>query len=409
MLVGAEHAWSPGRRALFRFGFVYLVLFYLPPPLAMLWDLVVPWVGAHVLGIEEPIATEFNGSGDRMFDWVQLFCVAVLALLGAAVWCIVSRRSRYDERLYAGLRIGMRYVLALAMLGYGFHKLIPLQFGEPGTWRLLQPYGESSPMGLLWTFMGYSPAYVMFTGFAEVLGGTLLLSRRTTTLGALVVMGVMANVVMLNFCYDVPVKIHSTHWLLLAVLLVLPDAHRIADTFVRNRPTSPVPLRRPFTSARRRRMWLVTKAVVVTLMFAASLGENLVAWTQSSESDVEPDIYEVESFARNGTVIPPLVTDSVCWRRLVVAPRGFIPMLMDGSKLKYRLERGEDGVTLTLTQMDGAPAGTLVETIVDGERATFTGTLDGATLDVRVRRIHAGDFLLMNRGFHWVNEAPFNR
>jgi hypothetical protein len=39
--------------------------------------------------------------------------------------------------------------------------------------RLLKPYGESSPMGLLWTFMGYSTGYNLFTGGAEALGGLL--------------------------------------------------------------------------------------------------------------------------------------------------------------------------------------------------------------------------------------------
>src|SRR5687767_467740 len=124
-----EAPWSRGRVALFRLVFLYLILFYLPTALA--WDVVVPWVGAHVLGIAEPIANEVTGSGDRMFDWVQLFSVAVLAVIGATAWCISSGPNRYDARLYAGMRIGVRYVLALAMLGYGFAKVFPVQFGEP--------------------------------------------------------------------------------------------------------------------------------------------------------------------------------------------------------------------------------------------------------------------------------------
>jgi len=66
-------------------------------------------------------------------------------------------------------------------------------------------------MGLLWTFMAASKGYQIFTGAAEVLGGILLLWKRTTTLGALTVFGVMANVMALNFFYDVPVKLLSTH------------------------------------------------------------------------------------------------------------------------------------------------------------------------------------------------------
>lgn len=57
-------------------------------------------------------------------------------------------------------------------------------------------------MGLLWNFIGASAAYTIFTGVAEVLGGLLLVARRTALLGALVCIGVMSNVVLLNFSYD---------------------------------------------------------------------------------------------------------------------------------------------------------------------------------------------------------------
>jgi hypothetical protein len=40
------------------------------------------------------------------------------------------------------------------MLVYGFIKVFPTQFHLPGPGRLVQPYGDSSPMALLWTFMG---------------------------------------------------------------------------------------------------------------------------------------------------------------------------------------------------------------------------------------------------------------
>src|SRR4029079_8818976 len=101
--------------------------------------------------------------------------------------------------------------------------------------RLLEPYGESSPMGLLWTFMGYSLPYNGFTVAAGVVRVFLLFLRRTTTLGALIVSAVMVNVVMLNFCYDVPVKLFSSHLLVMAGILTIPDLRRLAGVLVFNR------------------------------------------------------------------------------------------------------------------------------------------------------------------------------
>jgi uncharacterized membrane protein YphA (DoxX/SURF4 family) len=126
-------------------------------------------------------------------------------------------RPKQHEVLGHWLRVYVRYVLAAAMLGYGMAKVFKSQFPAISDMRLMQPYGDSSPMALLWNFMGFSTAYTIFVGAAEVLGGLLLLFRRTATLGALVVIAVMSNIVMLNFCYDVPVKLYSVHlWLMAA-------------------------------------------------------------------------------------------------------------------------------------------------------------------------------------------------
>ena len=59
--------------------------------------------------------------------------------------------------------------MLFTMFGYGFAKLCLSQFAPPSPARLDQPIGESTPMGILWTFMGASPAYCIFTGAVEVL------------------------------------------------------------------------------------------------------------------------------------------------------------------------------------------------------------------------------------------------
>jgi hypothetical protein len=50
---------------------------------------------------------------------------------------------------------------------------------------------------------GSSIAYSMFTGVIEAVGGALLFNRRTTTLGALVSLGALSQVVALNLSYYV--------------------------------------------------------------------------------------------------------------------------------------------------------------------------------------------------------------
>lgn len=93
--------------------------------------------------------------------------------------------------------------------------------------------------------MAASKPYTMFCGASEVLGGVLLLVPQLTTLGALITMGAMANVFALNMTYDVPVKLASLHYLLMALFLVAAEAKRLMNVLVLNRPAAarePVPL-----------------------------------------------------------------------------------------------------------------------------------------------------------------------
>src|SRR5258706_790692 len=213
-------AWSPLRRGVFRFAFSYLTLYLLLEYLqflelipsgekvvgwyAKLWNALVPWVGMHVLHVDAPLRV--TGSGDSMFSWVQVLCMLAVSLIAALVWTLLDRKQTQYDRLYGPLKVYVEVGLGLILIEYGGLKVVPSQFPRPPLSRLLQPFGDASPMGLLWTFMGASVAYTVFAGLAELAGGVLLLFRRTASLGALVAIPVLTNVVVLNFCYDVPVK-----------------------------------------------------------------------------------------------------------------------------------------------------------------------------------------------------------
>jgi hypothetical protein len=63
--------WSSAQRLAFRFIFAYLALFITTdaftfigvqlPPITALRRVVIPWVGAHVLGLTEPVAVSPTG------------------------------------------------------------------------------------------------------------------------------------------------------------------------------------------------------------------------------------------------------------------------------------------------------------------------------------------------------------
>jgi hypothetical protein len=234
----------------------------------------VLWTGRHILHITTEIDVHRfgTGSGDTLLDYIRVLNDLAIASVATLVWSLAVGRRRDAPALHQWLRVYVRYPLGIIMLGYGMAKVFPGQFGTGilPLDRLLEPYGHSSPMGILWTFMGTRARTPIFCGLAEVGGRPAALLAATTTLGALIVAASMANVVTLNFSYDVPVKLFSTHLFLLAVFLLLPDLGRLARVFVLNRPTAAAPERPPFT-----RVWPRRAAVAVkTLLIGFVLYQN---------------------------------------------------------------------------------------------------------------------------------------
>lgn len=419
-------AWGPVKRFLLRFGFVYFLLLMLPfdvgvlpfgrtviRPYEAFWELVATGAGQQVFGVTIEVVE--NGSGDKTYDYVRTFCHLVLAVLLGLLWTILDKKRTRDPRLYEWFRVYLRLSLAMAMILYGAMKLIPTQFGSLGFYRLLQPFGDASPMGLLWAFMAASPAYTAFSGAVEMLGGALLIPRRTTLLGALVSAGVLTQVVMLNFCYDVPVKLFSSSLLAMALLLAAPDLRRLADLFFFNRRVEPVEMRPLFASRRLSR----AAGALWGIGFAAFAAYWLYSAYQSNKQygflAPKPPLYgiwEVEEMIVDGKVRPPLLTDEERWRRVVVEESGYlgIQRMKDRRAGFYELKQDSAKKTLTL-QDQRDPKGKYVLSYrrPKPEILVMEGAFKDQKIRTRFRRVDDSEFLLISRGFHWINERPFNR
>jgi hypothetical protein len=200
----------------------------------------------------------------------------------------------------------------------------------------------------------------------------------------------------------------------MALFLMAPDLGRLARMFVLNRPVEPAVLRPLSRSTRVNRAALLLRTLVV----AAFLGWTLHGAHESRKTfgDLMPrsplyGIWNVEEFEVDGQVRPPLVTDAQRWRRVIFDyPKMIAIQLMTDTRRRYTLDLDPAARTMGLSRRDdkawkaafsyNEPEPGLLE---------LTGTLDGRKIKARARRANAQDFLLIGRGFHWINEYPFNR
>ena len=419
--------WNIGTRIAFRFAFAYLVLYNFPFPLYLipytqsiwnwnedLYRRIVVWVASHVLHLSYPITVFTNGSGDTTYDWVRTLCFLTVAVTMTIVWSVLDRKRPNYETLHQWLRIGIRLALATAMISYGMNKVIKLQFPAPFLSRLMGTYGESTPMSLLWTFMGASKTYTIFAGAVEAVGGLLLLVPRLTLLGALVSMAAMGNVFLLNMSYDVPVKLYSFHLLLMSVFLVFPDLKRMAALFLFNRRVEPAPSRPLF-----QRRWLNYGLLGVQLLYGAwffgtaTYGDYQTAKLRGDDAPKPPlyGIWMVDEFSINGEARPALATDDQRWQRIIVDSRfEALVQSMNGSHQRFLQQVNVDKKTLTLRKREVPTWKAQFNfTNTAPEILTLEGQLDGQTIRTKLHHVPEPKFMLTTRGFHWINEYPFNR
>lgn len=478
--VHAKPGWTLAQRLAFRFAFVYLLLYifpfpfntldslmanlreiavgeasesdppslisrYLTKPYGDFWDEAVLLTGRKVFGIE--IQYRPAGSGDTTWNYVQLFDFAVSAIVLTLLWTLAAwawRRLRRRARLgypylHEWLRVYVRFYLAQMMIVYGAVKVIKLQFSYPSPAALLHTYGESSPMHLLWTFMGASDGYTWFAGAGEMFGGLLLCTRRTTLLGALVTFGVMFHVAALNFCYDVPVKLFSSHLLLMSLFLMAPHLPWLVRVFVLGRREAPDGHTFLVRWTWLNRTLLVVRTVVVLTFLGVTLYKNHERSKLYGDQAPEPPLFglwEVEEFTLDGKLRPPLTTDAGRWQRVSFnkaftfrkskpgKPRIGITNMQGKNVLFAEVEVNEEAKTIALTRLSGSADAATPPAVhvlryrevepevieVEGEAAFFADGKPGPKqVKARLRHYGKDKFLLSNRGFHWINEMPYNR
>jgi hypothetical protein len=473
--------WPVWQAVALRFALVYALLYASPEPVRLLlravdgvfdslaWRLDLPWLGGAPFawcgaaatwlgGVEGwwgtamswlaergltpyPVLVQPTGSGDTGLEIARTLTVALGSTVVALAWSLLVRGPVAYPRAGRWLHLYVRWWLAFALLVYGVAKLYVGQFGELGNRRLLTTIGDASPMDLLWTFMAASRPYEVLTGVLEILPALLLFHRRTALLGAVLAAVVLANVVALNWCYDVPVKLYSTHLLVAALALLLPWRGPLWSLFVANRSCEPPDL------AVVRVAWLrATLTVAGALLVAAHLltlhvEHAAFAAGQATKDGPKPvlhGVWEVESMkverpsADPAGVpafgeVPP--SDATRWRRLVIGS-GRRAYAEDLAGARIEFDYGEDlaagVVTLQPRTGDGAAKWTVRREVatrqvlhpapetmadfnrrIDQTRAVLI--LGGSYAGKRVELQLVERVFDLQRGFHLRQEYPYGR
>jgi hypothetical protein len=436
--------WKPSQKICFRFFTSFFILYLFPWPLTNIpfgseinklspdilgwyytatgavndfWQWLIPLIAKYILHVKNPITVFTNGSGDTTFDYLLLLTQLSLALLLCLAWSFFDRNRKSYNKAYYWLTVVVRYFLAGMMLGYGFNKVFHLQMPYPTLGRLVQPYGDSSPMGLIWTYVGQSKPFSAFVGWSEVACGLLLFFRKTSLVGSLFSLVVMGNIVAINFCYDVPVKIFSCELELMALFLAFPYLKKLGGILFNQKSVTLRQLLQPELAKK----WMRISVKLLKFLFIADalfygISNNMEG--QRSYGDKRPKpalygIYNLKYCVKNKDTVPLLLTDTTLWKQLIIdyykSSNACRIKLMNDTFRRYNFQ-----VDTSKRSAVFYPAWDTVNRAhfnykLDSPFITFNGRYKNDSVIMMFERYDENKFLLMNRGFHWINEYPFNR
>lgn len=382
--------------------------------LESLFEKIVLFISNQVLQIstESPVV---SGSGDKHYNYVFLLIIFLIAILGTSLWTVIENKSigKYKKINY-WFWVYLRFYLASILLTYGFVKFFPLQMPAPSFSRLITPYGNFSPMGVAWSFIGTSTGYQIFSGAAEIIAGLLLLHRRTSMVGSLIAIGVLSNVVALNFFYDIPVKIFSSLLFLIAIMIFSPHARRFFKFLFGRTMVEPIRIFNPILHVKWNIWKDITKWIVIGAFLVWSVHQNYQRlYSSYGPFGEKPPLYglfEIENFSLNGEVRPPLLTDSLRWRYLVSEYPGRMAvydMQKKATWLKSKVDTLERKIILS-SYKDTNTIYTLNYRQIDSI-LFIEGLYKGDTISLKSNCFKKSDFPLIKRKFNWVQEYPYNR
>jgi len=121
--------------------------------------------------------------------------------------------------------LALRWYLVFYMINYGWSKLTLSQFGVYDLSILEHPIKDIDSFYVAWHLFGRSTFFNVATGILEIIGGILLIFNRTVLIGALIVLSILAQILIIDISFTtgvhgfaLPLRIGG---MILADLLIL--------------------------------------------------------------------------------------------------------------------------------------------------------------------------------------------
>ncbi|MEO7975988.1 hypothetical protein [Flavobacterium sp.] len=167
--------------------------------------------------------------------------ILLIVLVFPFIWYYREKKQKMNSRkVYGFLYSGIRYSLAFNIAAFGWKKFYGLQFIVP-TEISNMPMNQQSGEWLTWFYFGYSHTFGIIIAVIQIVGGYLLLFRKTLLIGAIILFSLLFNLTLINIFYQMNfgALLQSVLLTIGVLFLILLDYKKLVVFFLKTKSNLP--------------------------------------------------------------------------------------------------------------------------------------------------------------------------
>lgn len=270
--------------------------------------------------------------------WDNFFIgqIALPVIVGITYSIYWQRKEKKDAinsgKIHAVLLGIVRYWLASQICTYGFAKILGTQFHTPD-YRLDMALDEVSGFGLTWYYYGYSYTLAVIIACVQIGGSILLLFRRTTLVGAFILLPVLVNILLINCFFNIAegAFLNSVLFTLGLVLLIAIEYKKI-KVFLQSITDDLPPIKLG-----------ILKPILRLAMVGSAFGLIYYYVVADAVDKRLLGTWQIQTLVKNGDTIAANAwqTDSTAWAKLYI--EGVYGIALSSNPYKYLPDKSKRG------------------------------------------------------------------
>jgi hypothetical protein len=120
-------------------------------------------------------------------------------------------------------------------------------------------------------------------------------------------------------------------------------------------------------------------------------------------------IWKIDRMTIDGVERSPLVTDYERWRRVIIQSPTTVAFWRMDDTFFYLGSKVDTGAKTVALSRGTSAAGSLTFQQPAADQLVFDGAIDNHKIHMETSLVDHTKFMLLSRGFNWIQEFPFNR